>query len=585
MLEQVWRLPRGESDFVTVVVPEQFRRRALAEEARHPFEFALKLRLLTEPGVVVADVPTVDESPDGRPLAVRIFVSGANAASMRALNWAEAVGLPDTRAVNFAFDETEAAAMRRKWLAADARVPLEVLAAPYRDIGDPLLAYLRELTGDGNDVLVVLPELILRGWARLLHNQRALYVKRLLLVEPNVILASVPYHLRHEAPRLRVAAPPSAAPRALDGLDRLPEHRRAAARPGGDGARRSTSPAGSPPIAAPVSSSSRRSSSSASCRSTRTWTPRLTGAEGAARVRGRGGASSYGVGVRREIVRTRPGSLGEDVARVAAERRAELVVVGAPVESRRGFHHAFPREVLAAAARRAVPRDDRHRPGCRRGASDRGGHYSPAVARRRRQANELERVLGANALFATAYGNVGSSIYYALGVTAVFALGLTPAVFVIAGIFFAATAATYAEGTVRYPEAGGSSSFARHAFNELVSFGAAWAQMLNYVITIAISAFFVPHYLSIFWEPLRQNPWDIIGGAVVIAVLVALNIVGIQESARLNIVLAVVDFATQLLLVLLGFFLIFSPSTLAHNVHFGAWRRPGGSSSSRSRSG
>jgi amino acid transporter len=195
VLEQVWRLPRGESDFVTVVVPEQLRRRALAEEARHPFEFALKLRLLTEPGVVVADVPTVDESPDGRPLAVRIFVSGANAASMRALNWAEAVGLPDTRAVNFAFDETEAAAMRRKWLAADARVPLEVLAAPYRDIGDPLLAYLRELTGEGHDVLVVLPELILRGWARLLHNQRALYVKRLLLVEPNVILASVPYHL------------------------------------------------------------------------------------------------------------------------------------------------------------------------------------------------------------------------------------------------------------------------------------------------------------------------------------------------------------------------------------------------------
>ena len=137
----------------------------------------------------------VDESPDGRSLAARIFVSGANAASMRALNWAEALGLPDTCAVNFAFDETEAAEMRRKWRAAEARVPLEVLAAPYRDIGDPLLAYLRELTADGSDVLAVLPELILRGWARLLHNQRALYVKRLLLVEPHVILASVPYHL------------------------------------------------------------------------------------------------------------------------------------------------------------------------------------------------------------------------------------------------------------------------------------------------------------------------------------------------------------------------------------------------------
>jgi APA family basic amino acid/polyamine antiporter len=188
---------------------------------------------------------------------------------------------------------------------------------------------------------------------------------------------------------------------------------------------------------------------------------------------------------------------------------------------------------------------------------------------RRRQQQGLERVLGAPALFATVYGNVGSSIYYALGVTAVFALGLTPVVFVIAGLIFVATTMTYAEGTVRYPEAGGSSSFARHAFDELVSFGAAWAQMLNYIITISISAFFVPHYLSIFWEPLRENPWDIIGGAVVIAVLVCLNIVGIREAAGLNIFLAVVDFATQLLLVLLGFVLVLNPSILVDNVDFG----------------
>jgi APA family basic amino acid/polyamine antiporter len=190
------------------------------------------------------------------------------------------------------------------------------------------------------------------------------------------------------------------------------------------------------------------------------------------------------------------------------------------------------------------------------------------VPRRRRQQG-LERVLGAPALFATVYGNVGSSIYYALGVTAAFALGLTPVVFVIAGVIFVATALTYAEGTVRFPEAGGSSSFARHAFNELASFGAAWAQMLNYVITISISAFFVPHYLSIFWEPLRENPWDIIGGALVIAVLVAVNVVGIREAAGLNVFLAVVDFATQLLLVLLGFFLVLSPGILVDNVHWG----------------
>ena len=178
-------------------------------------------------------------------------------------------------------------------------------------------------------------------------------------------------------------------------------------------------------------------------------------------------------------------------------------------------------------------------------------------------------MLGAPALFATVYGNVGSSIYYALGVTAVFALGLTPLVFVIAGLIFAATTLTYAEGTVRFAEAGGSSSFARHAFNEVVSFGAAWAQMLNYVITISISAFFVPHYLSIFWDPLRANPWDIVGGAVVIVVLVGVNVVGLREAAALNVTLAVVDFATQLLLVLLGFALIFNPEVLVDNVHWG----------------
>src|SRR6201988_4781722 len=190
------------------------------------------------------------------------------------------------------------------------------------------------------------------------------------------------------------------------------------------------------------------------------------------------------------------------------------------------------------------------------------------MSRRRRQ-QTLERVLGTPALFATAYGNVGSSIYYALGLTAVYALGLTPLVFVVAGGIFAATAAAYAEGTVRYPEAGGSSSFARHAFNEIVSFGAAWAQMLVYIVTVATSAFFVPHYLSIFWEPLRSNPWDIVGGAVVIVVLAVLNIVGVQEAAKLSISLAVVDFATQVLLVIVGFALVFNADVLVDNVHWG----------------
>ena len=178
-------------------------------------------------------------------------------------------------------------------------------------------------------------------------------------------------------------------------------------------------------------------------------------------------------------------------------------------------------------------------------------------------------MLGTPALFATAYGNVGSSIYYALGLTAVFALGLTPIVFIVAGLIFACTAATYSEGTVRFPEAGGSSSFARHAFDELISFTAAWAQMLVYVVTVAVSAFFVPHYLSIFWEPLRTNPWDVVGGAVVIVVLVALNVVGVSEAAKLSVTLAVIDLGTQVLLVLVGFALVFSPETLVDNVHWG----------------
>ena len=181
----------------------------------------------------------------------------------------------------------------------------------------------------------------------------------------------------------------------------------------------------------------------------------------------------------------------------------------------------------------------------------------------------MERVLGTPALFATAYGNVGSSIYYALGLTAVYALGLTPLVFVVAGVVFAATAATYAEGTARFPEAGGSASFARHAFDELLSFIAGWSQMLVYVVTVAVSAFFVPHYLSIFWEPLNTNPWDIVVGAIVIVILVSLNVVGVQEATKLSISLAVVDFATQVLLVIVGFALVLSPQTLVDNIHWG----------------
>ena len=181
----------------------------------------------------------------------------------------------------------------------------------------------------------------------------------------------------------------------------------------------------------------------------------------------------------------------------------------------------------------------------------------------------LRRSVGVGGLFATAYGNVGSSIYYALGLVAAYALGLTPVVFLLAGGLFALTAKTYAEGAAMFPEAGGSSSFARHAFNELVSFIAGWALSLDYILTIAISAFFVPHYLGAFWPALTHPPGDVIGGLIVIALLAWLNIRGIGESANLNLILAVLDLATQVLIICIGAVLVLNPSLLVHQVDLG----------------
>jgi APA family basic amino acid/polyamine antiporter len=181
----------------------------------------------------------------------------------------------------------------------------------------------------------------------------------------------------------------------------------------------------------------------------------------------------------------------------------------------------------------------------------------------------LRRSVGVSGLFATAYGNVGSSIYYALGLVAFHALGLTPLVFMFAGGLFVLTAKTYAEGASMFPEAGGSSSFARHAFNDVVSFFAGWALTLDYIITIAISAFFVPHYLGAFFPALTHNPGDIIGGLITIALLAALNIRGLGESARLNLFLAVADLCTQVLLVGVGVVLVLDPKLLVEQVHLG----------------
>ncbi|MDX6474829.1 MAG: hypothetical protein QOH95_340, partial [Gaiellaceae bacterium] len=200
VLEEVWRLPRGESDFVTVVVPEQFKRQSLLSAAGRT-SFRLKVRLLSEPGVVVTDVPVVTprSAPEGctpERLAVRVLLADVHAGSLRALNYAQSLGIEDTRAVSFTVDEEESKQFLAEYRRAGLTMPVDLSAAPYRDIGTPLLAYIRELTDDPDTVVnIVMPEVVVRGWARVLHNQRALYIKRLLLFERHVILSSVPYQL------------------------------------------------------------------------------------------------------------------------------------------------------------------------------------------------------------------------------------------------------------------------------------------------------------------------------------------------------------------------------------------------------
>ncbi len=179
----------------------------------------------------------------------------------------------------------------------------------------------------------------------------------------------------------------------------------------------------------------------------------------------------------------------------------------------------------------------------------------------------LRRVLGVAAVFSAGYGNVGSSIYYALGIVALVAIGATPIALGIAGILFIFTALTYAEGTAALPEAGGSASFARHGFNDLAGFAAGWALMLSYIVTIAISAFTIPPYLGFFWEPLKDS--TIIGTIASIGIvgfLMILNVIGIKETSVINIGAAILDIATQVSLVVIGFVLLFNPTVLWHRI-------------------
>ncbi|NQT31965.1 MAG: APC family permease [Deltaproteobacteria bacterium] len=180
------------------------------------------------------------------------------------------------------------------------------------------------------------------------------------------------------------------------------------------------------------------------------------------------------------------------------------------------------------------------------------------VRPRRIRRPRLRRVLGIPALFSTGYGNVGSSIYYALGIVALVAMGATPVVLGIAGILFIFTALTYAEGTAMLPEAGGSASFARHGFNDMAGFTAGWALMLSYIVTISISAFTIPPYLGFFFEPLKLSP--VLGTLTsmgIVGFLMVINIIGIKETSIINIGATILDITTQVALVVIGFILLF----------------------------
>ena len=181
----------------------------------------------------------------------------------------------------------------------------------------------------------------------------------------------------------------------------------------------------------------------------------------------------------------------------------------------------------------------------------------------------MKRGLGVPWLFAAAYSAVGFSIYFALGVVADRGLGLTPLIFLAAGLLFGLTTLTYVEGGAMFRERGGSSTFARHAFNELVAFIAGWAILIDYLIVIALAAISVPHYL----EPVSGNfgdpVWEIaIATAVIVAVcaLNILNITGRERQASL-VFLALADLGLQLAVIVVGALVVMHPDRLTEHIH------------------
>ncbi len=184
----------------------------------------------------------------------------------------------------------------------------------------------------------------------------------------------------------------------------------------------------------------------------------------------------------------------------------------------------------------------------------------------------FRRELDARALFSVAYGEVASSIYFALGVIAAYALGFTPLVLLGVGVLFLVVSLSYAEGTAALPETGGAATFVRRAFNDFLGFVTGWALFLDYVIVIALSALFLPHYAAgaIQVHALDRNPWDIIVAVLVIVVVAIVRLVRRPSLYGVGIVIPALDLLTQLLLVVLGFVLIVSPHALTEGTSLGS---------------
>ncbi len=184
----------------------------------------------------------------------------------------------------------------------------------------------------------------------------------------------------------------------------------------------------------------------------------------------------------------------------------------------------------------------------------------------------LQRVLDAPALASVAYGEIASSIYLALGIIALHALGLTPVVLLAVGLLFLVVSLSYAEGTAAIPETGGAATFVRRAFNDLAGFLTGWALFLDYLIVIALSALFLPHYLAAAFHSnaLGRKPWDVLVGACAIAGIALFRLVRRSRLYRFAIVAAVLDLCTQLLLVALGFGLLFSGHALTKGLSVGS---------------